>query len=977
MHTMRAAEFPNRKTISLLVFALALAILPISASAGYKRINKPNPADPMAVQIYELDNGLKVYLSENHDSPRFEAHIAVRTGSKNDPAETTGLAHYLEHLLFKGTTRLGTLDYEKEKPHLDRIIALYEQHFHETDPEKRKAIYEEINKEAQLAAQYEIPNEMDKLYKAMGEVGLNAHTWHEETVYQVNLPSNRLEQWAVIESERFAHPIFRLFQPELEIVYEEKNRTLDNKGEIIEDAVNKLLFKKHPYGQQTTIGEVEHLKNPSLEHVIDYYKKYYVPGNMAIVISGDINSRDAIKLIDKYFSAWKAEPVPSEKTWNEQPLQGAERVTVKYKAEEQALLAFRLPGHADPDIPALKVMDMILANSTAGLIDLNLNQQQKVRSAGANPEIHNDYGAEYLYGIPKKDQSLKEVEDLLLQQVQLVRKGEFEDWIIPAIVNDFKRNLKAGYESDGSRVGMMLDSFLSREDWDYHVGEISRIEKVTKADVVRVANKYYGGGYVAGYRLDEQQDVPKIDKPRIDQIKIDPTRQSAFFKQVTAMKVKPLEPVWVRPGKDYKKEKAQDGVELYYVKNPLNDLFSLTISVDLGTRHDSRLSAAVEFLDKSGTKRFSGEDLKKEWYKLGTDFSIGAGENEASISISGLDENLAKSWALLMEVLQEPTSDSETLDELKKIILVRREDAKKDFGTIGNAVRQYNRYGTDSAFLKVLPNESVTKLSTNELHDLIKSLLHYKHVVMYTGSLPLNKVRSIVRQHSVAGPLREPPPYHFLTADTPAANRVYFFNKEQAQAMVRIEFADGKFAEANNPPVQLFNDYFGGGMAGVVFQELREARALAYSVGAVYATGSRKGDENIMSGAIGCQADKTPEALDAFLELFEKMPASPDRFADTRDSVISRYRTGKLGFREIIGAVRMWERLEVPIDPRKARFEKVQRLGLDDILQFDKAHLQGRPKLISIVGDKKKIDLEKIKKDGSITELELKDIFAY
>ena len=338
---MRPAEFPNRKTISLLVLAIALAILPLSASAGYKRINKSNPADPMAVQIYELDNGLKVYLSENHESPRFEAHIAVRTGSKNDPAETTGLAHYLEHLLFKGTTQLGTLDYEKEKPHLDRITALYEQHFHETDPEKRKAIYEEINKEAQLAAQYEIPNEMDKLYKAMGEVGLNAHTWHEETVYQVNLPSNRLEQWAVIESERFAHPIFRLFQPELEIVYEEKNRTLDNKGEIIEDAVNKLLFKKHPYGQQTTIGEVEHLKNPSLEHVIDYYKKYYVPGNMAIVISGDINSRDAIKLIDKYFSAWKAEPVPSEKTWNEQPLQGAERVTVKYKAEEYALA--RLP----------------------------------------------------------------------------------------------------------------------------------------------------------------------------------------------------------------------------------------------------------------------------------------------------------------------------------------------------------------------------------------------------------------------------------------------------------------------------------------------------------------------------------------------------------------------------------------------------------------------------------------------------------
>src|ERR1044071_4916368 len=222
---------PTRQTmisnrIPSLCAASAVAILctQSSALAGFKRINPPNPKDPMAVQIYELDNGLKVYLTENHDTARFEAQIAVRAGSKNDPPASTGLAHYLEHTLFKGTTRICTLDYEKEKPHLDRILELYEQHFHETDPDKRKAIYAEINRESQAAAPYEIPNEMDKLYKAMGEEGLNAHTYHEETVYQVNLPANRVEQWAIIESERFQHPVFRLFQPELEIVYEEKNR---------------------------------------------------------------------------------------------------------------------------------------------------------------------------------------------------------------------------------------------------------------------------------------------------------------------------------------------------------------------------------------------------------------------------------------------------------------------------------------------------------------------------------------------------------------------------------------------------------------------------------------------------------------------------------------------------------------------------------------------------------------------------------
>src|SRR6266511_3232122 len=314
---------------SILLVAIALLAAPAATQAGFKRINKSNPKDPMAVQIYELDNGLRVYLTENHETPRFEAQIAVRAGSKHDPAESTGLAHYLEHMLFKGTTRMGTLDHEKEKPHLDRIIELYEKHFRETDPGKRKAIYAEINQETQLAAQYAIPNEMDKLYKAMGEQGLNAHTWHEETVYQVNLPANRLEQWAIIESERFQHPVLRLFQPELEIVNEEKNQTLDNKEAIIQFAVNKLLFKKHPYGQQTTIGEVEHLKNPSLKNMYQFFEKNYVPGNMAIVVSGDINPRQTIKLIDSYFAVWKAKPVPPPKAWEEKPLQDDERVTAR------------------------------------------------------------------------------------------------------------------------------------------------------------------------------------------------------------------------------------------------------------------------------------------------------------------------------------------------------------------------------------------------------------------------------------------------------------------------------------------------------------------------------------------------------------------------------------------------------------------------------------------------------------------------
>ena len=301
----------------------------LDATSAYTRIDERDSNDPLNASIYELDNGLRVYLTENHEEPRFYAEIAVRAGSKHDPADATGLAHYLEHLLFKGNQHLGTLAYEAEKPHLDRITALYEEHFNTTDEARRAEIYAEINAEAQAAAQYAVPNEIDKLYNAMGGSGLNAHTSNEETVYKIGLPSNRLRQWAELESDRFIDPVFRIFHTELETVYEEKDRSLDNPGFIIYTALNELMFKEHPYGQQPTIGTVEHLKNPSLVYIQNYFDTYYVPNNMGIFISGDIDTQETIELIAEKFGRWEAKPVPEVGPWQEKPLAGAERTTVQ------------------------------------------------------------------------------------------------------------------------------------------------------------------------------------------------------------------------------------------------------------------------------------------------------------------------------------------------------------------------------------------------------------------------------------------------------------------------------------------------------------------------------------------------------------------------------------------------------------------------------------------------------------------------
>lgn len=948
-----------------------------SALAGYQRINEIDSADPMDVHIYRLDNGLTVYLTENHQSPRFYAQIAVRAGSKHDPAESTGLAHYLEHLLFKGTTKIGTLNYEQEKPYIEQIYSLYEDHFHEDDPERRKALYARINEVSQKAAEYAVPNEIDKLYKEMGGTGVNAHTWHEETVYKVDLPANRLRHWAVIESERFSEPVFRLFHTELETVYEEKNRSLDNKTRIINYAVDDLVYKAHPYGQQPTIGTVEHLKNPSLENIEDYFDTYYVPNNMAICISGAINISETIAVIDAYFSKWEPKPLPETKKWKEKPIKGIERVEVNYQGEEYVLLAYRTVGQNHEDAEALMLADMILDNAVAGLINLNLNQQQKVRAAGSRPALYNDAGAQYLWGIPKDEQTLEEVEALLLEQVALLKAGEFEDWILPAIVTDFKKSQKGQLESNVARAAIMTDSFIAHQDWRHTVRQIQRMEQLTKKDVVRVAKKYFGDDYVVGYRRDEQHDVPSIEKPQINPINIDPTRKSAFFAKVQAIPYEPIEPTFVDPEKDYQIVELSQGVRLYYARNPLNDLFSLTFTVEMGAHENNKIRAATQLLNKSGTERLSPEELQKEWYKLGTNFHIGAGDNQSSITISGLDENLAPSLQLMLEVLQKPEVDQATLDELIKIILVQREDTKKDPGALASALVQYNRYGEESVYLRLLPEAEIKELTVDELHGVIKDLMTYEHTIQYTGSLSLQEVLAVLHEHhKLPEELKDPPPYRFLKAREPDSSEIYFVDKELAQARIQIEFADGVYNASIEPAVDLFNSYFSGGMSGIVFQELREARALAYSAGAHYLQGSRAGDENIMIGGIACQGDKTVESAAAFIELMDDMPQSEERFHEARESILNRYRTSEIGFRSVLGVVRRWERLGLEVDPRKTWYEKTTAAGMDTLLDFYSNHIKDRPKLISIVGDKERIDMEKLAEFGKVVEVEPDTIFV-
>ena len=948
----------------------------------HHQFNDPNSSgnnhSSMQVIKRTLDNGLTVYLSPNHEEPRFYAEIITRAGSKHDPETNTGLAHYLEHLLFKGTTSFGTIDYPKEKALLDEITDLYEERSKESNESQRKKIYDRINEVSTQAAAFAIPNEMDRVYSDMGGKGINAHTWHEETVYKVDLPSNRLSHWAKIESERFTNPVCRLFHTELETVYEEKNRSIDNKDRLLQREVNNLLFKSHPYGQQPTLGSIEHLKNPSIKAIENFFAKHYVPQNMAICISGDIDPENTLKVIEKHFSSWKnPESLRPEPQWDEQPIKGRELVQVQYLGEVQLLLAFRTAPRHHTDYHALRLMDMILDNSVAGLINLNLVEKQEVRAAGCFPQNYNDHGVQFFYGIPKDGQTLEEAEGLILAEIEKLRNGQFEDWILPAVINDFKKKEKEDRESNAKRVEMMRDTFLSFVEWEVTERAIEELEKLSKEDVVRVAKKYLGENYIAGFRIDAQHELPSIEKPDIDPLKIDPDKESEFMRQVSSLPYEPFEPKFVEEGKDFKVVEVSPGIRLIHAGNPLNDLFTLEVRMEEGYRHQPLLPYVKRMLDRSGAGESSAENLKIEWYKLGTDFSFGIRDLLSSFGLNGLDENMESSLDLARQLLQSPRISSEKWEESKKIILSERDDEIKDPRALSNALAHFHRYGPNSRYLQRPSDEEVNATTVAGLSGILSSLLQTERTILYYGPRSAEEVVSVIKDSFLASNAsRKASQIQPNRSLDPEKSQVFFLQKEMAQAQVRIEFATGLYDEKKAPAGQLFNEYFGGGMAGLVFQELREARALAYSAWAHYFNPSRPNEENILVGAIGCQADKTLDAVEAFMELLEKMPINDTRWESAHSSILSTYRTNPIGYRSTPSFVYDVNALGLIGDPREDRFNALRKADVNMLEEFYEKKIKPKAKLLSIVGDSSKINLDKLSAFGPVTKITAKELFT-
>ena len=937
--------------------------------------------DPMHSRIYTLQNGLKVYLSVNKEKPRIQTFIAVRTGSKNDPAETTGLAHYLEHLMFKGSKVFGTNNPEAEAPLLDEIQSRYESYRLLTDPEARRQAYHEIDSVSQVAAQYFIPNEYDKLMAAIGAEGTNAYTSNDVTCYTEDIPSNEIENWAKIQADRFQNMVIRGFHTELEAVYEEYNIGIAQDNRKLWESMSKMLFPTHPYGTQTTIGTQEHLKNPSITNIKNYFNKWYRPNNVAICMAGDFDPDQTIAIIDRYFSTWKPGADVRQPEFPALAPITQPRDTTIYGLEAETLwLGWRFERANSLQVDTLSVIESMMSNGTAGLIDLDLNQQMKVLSAWSGAEPLRDHSAFIMGGTPKDGQSLEEVKTLLLGELDKLKRGDFSDDLLPSVINNAKLRYYNSLENNRMRANRFVDAFINEIPWEQEVNHLDRISKITKKQIVDFANRHFNDNYVVVYKQKgEDTTLKKIDKPAITPIPTNRDMISQFVKDIQNAEVEPIQPRFVDFKRDLTFGKTKKNIPYIYVKNVENGRFTLSMRYEFGDEADLRYTYAANYLDYLGTDKLSNEQIKQQFYKLACNYRIGVGPRSITVSLNGLGENMGEALTLFENLLQNAKVDQDAWDEYVALEEKSRSDQKLNQRANFSALVEYGIYGEYNSQRNDLTIAQLRQQNPQELLDLLKNLSKYSHTLLYYGPMSEQELSAAVtKAHKTGKTFLDVPENRHYTMQATPANEILLAPYEAKNIYMRMIHNELRPANAEEAAVQtLFNEYYGGSMNAIVFQELREARGLAYNASASYVRPAYKDRSEYFFTHIITQNDKMMDCINQFHQILDTIPQSEGAFRVAKEAVTKRLATERT---TKVGLINAWitaKNKGIDYDENERIYNALPAITLQDIVDFEQRNVAHKPYRYVILGDEKNLDIESLEKIAPVRRLTTEEIFGY
>jgi zinc protease len=955
------------------LFALLFTLLAPAPtpSAPDARPIGPRAGDPAGVTKVVLDNGLTVLLSENHQRPEIFGAVVVRTGGKNDPPDDTGMAHYLEHMLFKGTTDLGTTDWAHEQPLQRQLEGLYDQ-LRGADEQQRARIQREISATVAKTYRYVVPNEVDQLLEQIGGTGVNAFTTYDETVYHNTFPASQLPAWLEIYAHRFENPVFRLFPTELEAVYEEKNIAIDTTGYELFRSFMRAAFPGHPYGTNDILGEVEHLKRPSLRAMKSYYQRWYVPGNMALVLSGSFDTEEVLPLIRARFGAWERRALPPPNTQAVQPFAVGERVTVRKSPIRVGAVAFRTVPESHPDYAALLLARRLLSNEQrSGLVD-RLSDDGKLLIAFYVPADFADHNLDVVAYVPRLlSQSFRGAERLVLAQFEKIARGDFDERELEALREGLLAEDALEWEDNRARALAIGHAFVARNGWQGHLDYLEKLRGVDKAEVMRVAGELFGPHRLV---LRSRAGFPKkqrLEKPSTPPVKPRRGAHSEFYARMQKLPSFAPRIELVDVAGDVDTAQLAPGVELHANANPFNDIDTLELRFAVGTDEIRELDLLDDYLGRIGSTHTGRTHFRRELSQISTTLEAEAESDRFTVRLQGPQRHLPRALALLAELMRTPDAERKPLRQVRREIWGYRRIGRKDAVNVAAALRERVVYGDNSSYLRELGPKGARKLGVGRMREAWAAVQRHRLELRYVGNRPATEVAAAVAR---ALPLPEPAapaePWRVYPRVLPSETTVYFVPRRDAvQTQLWIAVEGDAVPPEQQAAADAFSEYFGGSMAGLVFQEIREFRALAYSAHATYERDEEPNQRGYLIGHVGCQADKTFDALDVMLGLVTKMPARAERLELVRPALVRSQETASPPFRELQATIEGWQHSGHATDPRGELLGEYAQLELADVVRFYREHVAGRPLAIMVVGDPRKVKPARLREYGRLVRL--------
>lgn len=935
----------------------------------------------LEVKEHKLKNGLTVWLNEDHSQPKVFGAVVVKAGAKDCP--DTGIAHYFEHMMFKGTDKIGTVDYDAEKTLLDSIALKYDELAATEDEAARSQIQKEINELSIRSSDYVIPNEFNRLISKYGGSGLNAATSYDATIYFNTFSPQYMSQWAEINSERLLNPVFRLFQSELETVYEEKNMYGDFIGGPVMDRLLARYFAPHPYAYPI-IGSTKNLKNPRLTEMRKFFEEYYVASNMGLILSGDFDTEAVLPVLEKTFSRIRPGEAPKHDIVALPPFKGKEKMKIKFPVPlvKAMGMGFRgVPANHEDQVALAVAVNMLNNANGTGFLD-KLMVDRKIMASMAMNESMNEAGILAVAVIPKlMFQTYGGAEKLVWKEINRVKEGDFSDEIFNSLKQEQRRQYASNLENIDSRARIMMSLYSQGKSWEDYLQEVSGIDALTKEDVVRVARKYFSENYLCVTKTTGKYPKDNLTKPDFSPIVPKNSEASSeYAKQLEQLPVQEVKPRFIDFQKDVETVSLIPLATLYATANPVTDIFTLNLVYQVGTLEQPKLMHLANYLQFLGTDSLSFHEFRTRLQVLGSTISFDATDKQFFMRITGFDKHFKETVQLAGDFIRHVKADDKQIRQVINDAKVTEKAFFESSDNIANALLEKVKYGEQSRFLTKLSLSEVKKLKGKELLDAFVQVRQTECDLLYCGTLPVAQVREEIEAFL---PLKEitvavNAPYHrdAKKYDKPT---VYFMDMPTASQSIVYGYAKGEVTDDawSRHAARLFSVYFGGDMSSLMFQEIREFRSLAYRVSGRYILPPHnlEGKAGEFVTMLSTQSDKTLDALGIMNSLIHEMPEKEERISTVKQSIVNQVNNDFPSFREVPEKVAGFRRNGFDNDPSEALLSGISDMDMKDIIRFYRHNVRLKPVVYVIVGNSRRIDMKQLETYGNVIRLRKKDIY--